>query len=101
MSFLVSGKRIFEVVKELDGADYVPVKSIISFHLQAGDVNLSLNIKDAQEFPPFPERIENLMHLDAPLLLKMLENVAFLIPQNNANPALNGLLLELSPSVLR
>ena len=27
---------------------------------------------------------------------EMLEKVAFLIPQNNANPALNGLLLEIS-----
>ncbi len=97
--FLVSGKRIFEVVKELDGA----ITCLLSPHqlsLEAGDVHLSLNIKDAQEFPPFPERIENLMHLDAPLLLKMLESVAFLIPQNNANPALNGLLVELSPSSL-
>lgn len=97
--FLVSGKRIFEVVKELEGA----ITCILSPHqlsLEAGDVHLSLNIKDAQEFPPFPERIENLMHLDAPLLLKMLDSVAFLIPQNNANPALNGLLVELSPSSL-
>lgn len=97
--FLVSGKRIFEVVKELEG----PITFLLSPHqlsLQAGEVNLSLNIKDAQEFPPFPERIENLMHLDAPLLRKMLETVAFLIPQNNANPALNGLLIELSPTSL-
>ena len=97
--FLVSGKRIFEVVKELEGT----ITFMLSPHqlsLQAGDVHLSLNIKDAQEFPPFPERIENLMHLDAPLLLKMLDSVAFLIPQNNANPALNGLLLELSSASL-
>ena len=62
-SFLVSGRRIFELVKELDG--------MIEFHidgsqlgLRAGSVNLSLHIKDAQEFPPFPERIENLMQFD-------------------------------------
>lgn len=98
-SFLVSGRRICEVVKELEG----PISCTISRHqlsLQAGEVNLALNIKDSQEFPPFPERIENLMHFDAPLLRKMLESVAFLIPQNNANPALNGLLLEVSPSAL-
>ncbi len=98
-SFLVSGRRIFEVVKELEG----PIACLVNHHqlsLKAGDVHLSLNIKDAEEFPPFPERIENLMHMDAPLLHKMLENVAFLIPQNNANPALNGLLFELSPTSL-
>ncbi len=99
-SFLVSGRRIFEVVKELDGQiSCILTPSQIS--LQAGDVFLALNIKDAQEFPPFPERIENLMHLDAPLLLKMVESVGFLIPQNNGNPALNGLLLELSPEFLK
>lgn len=98
-SFLVSGKRIFEIVKELDGpitGDITPQH--ITF--QAGGVNLTLHIKDAQEFPPFPERIENLMPLDAGLLRKMLDTVAFLIPQNNVNPALNGLLLELSPESL-
>ncbi len=98
-SFLVSGKRIFDVVKELEG----PITCQLSSHqltLQAQGVHLSLNIKDAQEFPPFPERIENLLPLDAPLLQKMLESVSFLIPQNNANVALNGLLLELSPHEL-
>lgn len=98
-AFLVSGKRIFDVVKELEG----PITCQLSSHqlsLQATGVHVSLNIKDAQEFPPFPERIENLLSLDAPLLQKMLESVSFLIPQNNANVALNGLLLELSPQEL-
>lgn len=98
-SFLVSGKRIFEIVKELEG----PIHCSIQPHqleLHTTGVHLSLNIKDNEEFPPFPERIENLMQLDALLFLKMLDNVAFLIPQSNANPALNGLLLEISPEIL-
>lgn len=98
--FLVSGRRIFELVKELDG--------LIEFYLdgsqlglKAGSVNLSLNIKDAEEFPPFPERIENLMQFDAPFLLDLLNSVAFLIPQNNANSALNGLFIEISQTGLK
>ena len=63
-------------------------------------MQLALNVKDAEGFPPFPERIENLMHLDAQFLLNLLEKVAFLIPQNNANSALNGLFLEVSPAGL-
>ncbi len=98
-SFLVSGRRIFEVVKELDGTITCYVRPH-EISLEAGSVHLSLHIKEAQEFPPFPERIENLMHLNAQLLHKMLETVAFLIPQNNANPALNGLLFELTPESL-
>ncbi len=98
-TFLVPGRRIFEVVKELEGAITCHLKPS-QLVLQAGSVTLALNIKDPQEFPPFPERIENLMHLDAPLFLRMLDSVAFLIPQNNANPALNGLFLEISSNDL-
>ena len=99
VSFLVSGRRIFEVVKELEGLIHCRVSaSQISF--QAAEVNLTLNIRDAEEFPPFPERIENLLQLDAPLLHRMLDSVGFLIPQNNANVALNGLFLEISPEEL-
>lgn len=94
-SFLVSGKRIFEVVKELEGLIICDF-SHNQLSLQSDTVHLALNIKDTQEFPPFPERIENLMHLDTISFSNMLDHVAFLIPQNNANPALNGLLIEIT-----
>lgn len=98
-SFLVSGRRIFDLIKELDGE--IELKADAQqLVVKAGKVRLSLNIKDAEEFPPFPERIENLMHLDSAFLLEMLNKVAFLIPQNNANPALNGLFLEISDKEL-
>jgi DNA polymerase III, beta subunit len=95
--FLVNGKRIFDLAKELDG-DIEFTLTDSQLHLKAGGVKLALNIKDSENFPPFPERIENLMHLESSFLLDMLNRVAFLIPQNNANPALNGLLLEISKS---
>jgi len=94
-SFLVLGKRIFEVVKELEGIITCTL-TLNQLIMQSGGVKLALNIKDAQEFPPFPERIENLMHVDAAQLSAMLDGVAFLIPQTNANPALNGLFLEIN-----
>ena len=93
-SFLVSGRRLFDLVKELEGEIAFTFEGQ-QLSLNAGAVNVSLNIKDAQEFPPFPERIENLMQLDANFLLGMFEKVAFLVPQNNANPALNGLYVEI------
>ncbi len=93
--FLVNGKRIFDLAKELDG-DIEFTLTDSQLLLKAGGVKLALNIKDPENFPPFPERIENLMHLESSFLLEMLNKVAFLIPQNNANPALNGLLLEIS-----
>ncbi len=99
VSMLVMGKRIFEVVKELEG--------IISFTIErglltitSGSASLSLNIKDAEEFPAFPERIENLLEIDKTLFLKLLQKVSFLIPSNNANSALNGMLWELTPDYM-
>src|SRR5581483_2190520 len=95
-SVLVSGKRLFEVVKELDGdIEFAMVDQQLQLK-SGGSVNVALNLKDVQDFPPFPERIENLMHLEAEFLLDMLSKVVFLIPTNNANPALNGLYLEIS-----
>ena len=99
-TFLVSGKRIFDIVKELDG-DIEFILTDNQLNLKAGGVKLALNIKDPENFPPFPERIENLMQVESEFLLEMLNKVAFLIPQNNANPALNGLLIEISKEMLK
>lgn len=99
VTFLVAGRRIFDIVRELEG--------IITFelvnhtlNLRAHGVNLSLNIKAAEEFPAFPERIENLMNIATKDLTELLESVSFLIPQNNSNPGLNGLFVEVSPEGL-
>lgn len=100
ISYLVSGKRLFELVKELED-DIVFSLEDKQLVLQAGGVKVSLNIRDAQDFPPFPERIENLMQLDSSFLLAMLGKVGFLIPQNNSNPALNGLYLEIASTGLK
>jgi DNA polymerase III subunit beta len=98
--FLVSGRRLFDLVKELEG-DISFILDESSLLVKAGLVNVALNIQDAHNFPPFPERIENLMQLNAPFLLELLNKVSFLIPQNNANSSLNGLLLEISESELK
>ena len=98
-AFLVNGKRLFDIVKELDG-DINFTLTDNQLALSTGTVNMSLHIKDAQEFPPFPERIENLMQLDSAFVLTLLDKVAFMIPQNNANPGLNGLFLEISKEYL-
>lgn len=99
-SFLVSGKRVFDLVKELEGSIDFSLKDN-QIILKAGKAELSLNIKEAEEFPPFPERIENLMQIDSQTLVSMLEKVSFLIPQNNSNPALNGLFIEINQNELK
>ncbi len=98
-SFLVSGKRIFDIVKEFEGEIEFVVEEA-QLLLKSGSVAIALNIKDPSEFPPFPERIENLMHMASSFVLNLLNKVAFLIPQNNANPALNGLFLEIGQTGL-
>lgn len=97
--FLVQGKRLFDLVKEIDG-DITFIIKDNQLHLKSRDIDLFLNIRNAEDFPPFPERIENLMELDTAFLLHVLNKVAFLIPQNNANPGLNGMLLELTPELM-
>ncbi len=91
--FLISGKRIFDLVKEMEGDIEFNFKEN-QVSLKAGGVKLLLNIRSAQDFPQFPERIENLMQIESAYLLDLLNKVAFLIPQNNSNAALNGMLLE-------
>jgi len=99
-AFLLSGKRIFDLVKELDGEiEFTVDESTIA--IKSGSAKLSLNLRELTDFPSFPERIENLMQLESKVLLNMLEKVAFVIPSNNANPALNGLLLEISNTGLK
>lgn len=100
LSFLVPGKRIFDLVKELEGEIECTLKNN-QFFIKSGVVNVGLHIKDAQTFPPFPERIENLMQLEAPFLVELIDKVAFLIPPHNANPALNGLFLEIDNTGLK
>jgi DNA polymerase-3 subunit beta len=99
-SFLLAGKRVFELVKEMDGqVSFVVSEQNVG--IESGAARLALNVKDWQEFPSFPERIENLTHIDSSLLVRMLDSVAFLIPQNNSNPALNGLFIEVGPSGMK
>ena len=57
-TFLISGKRIFELVKEIDGeVEFILAQNHLK--LKAQGVDLQLNIRSAEDFPPFPERIEN------------------------------------------
>ena len=94
--FLVPGKKIFDVVKEMNDDIECTFDSNLLTLKSGKKINISFHIKDAQEFPPLPERIENLMQLDATFLSNILSKVSFLIPQNNATSALNGLFLEIS-----
>ncbi|MBY0110163.1 MAG: DNA polymerase III subunit beta [Candidatus Babeliaceae bacterium] len=98
--FLVPGKRIFDIVKELNNTITLELREN-QLNITCDDVHLTLNIKEASEFPPLPERIENLMQVESETLKSMLESVSFLVPQNNSNPALNGLFIEVSPETFK
>jgi len=92
-SFLVSGRRVFDIIKELDTSVQFRFDDR-QLHIETETVNLALHTKDPQEFPAFPESIENITHMQADDVLAMIESVSFLIPKNNTNPALNGVLIE-------
>ena len=92
--FLVHGKKVFEVVKEIEGDITFSIEKNQLCITSGSSLKISLLLKDAAEFPPLPERIENLMQIETKRLLSMVAKVAFLIPQNNVTTALNGLFLE-------
>ncbi|HAU30408.1 MAG: polymerase III subunit beta protein [candidate division TM6 bacterium GW2011_GWF2_43_17] len=92
-NILIPGRRFFEVVRELEGAITCTFEEN-QLSITTDSIELRLNVRDSEEFPPFPERIENLLSFEKRDLIGLLDSVAFLIPQNNSNPALNGLLIE-------
>lgn len=94
-NILIPGRRFFEVVRELEGVVTCALEEN-QLAITTANVDLRLNIKDSEEFPSFPERIENLLSVEKKDLMTLLESVIFLIPQNNSNPALNGLLIEVN-----
>jgi DNA polymerase-3 subunit beta len=100
ISFLVPGRRIFDIIKAFDG-DITCSISHNQLTIASGDVDVALNVQDPEHFPPFPEQIENLMHISKADFVAMLESVAFIIPQNNSNPALNGLYLEITSEIMK
>ena len=66
-----------KMIKQLDSrmekiAEFMKHKKDTQLNLKAGGVNLALNVRDSDQFPPFPERIENLMQTDSAFMLDML-----------------------------
>lgn len=100
VNVLVSGRRIFDIVRELEGEITCTIDTS-TFVVSTPDIVLTLNIRDAADFPAFPERIENLMHISRADLSRLFDTVGFLIPQNHSDPSLNGLYLEVSASGLK
>lgn len=98
-TFLISGKRIFELVKEIEGEIEFTISNN-HIKLKAKGVDLQLNIRSSEDFPPFPERIENLMQVDSQFFLNLINKVSFVVPNNHSNNALNGVLFECNNSGL-
>ncbi len=98
-NILIPGRRFFEVVRELEGlVTCVFEQNQLAITTQS--VEIRLNVRDSEEFPPFPERIENLLSFEKHDFQGLLDAVTFLIPQNNSNPALNGLLIEVDQNAI-
>ena len=97
VAFLISGRRIFDLVKELEGdIEFLIHENYVE--LKTAGVELQLNIRSAEDFPLFPERIENLMQVESEFLLSLINKVSFVIPNNHSNVALNGVLIDCSES---
>lgn len=94
--FSVHARRLMELVKDLDGNLSLSWNgSSLSISSDKNpDVGIVLATAPAENFPAFPERIENLIDIDAQFLRSAINQVDPLIPSGNANSALNGLLIE-------
>lgn len=92
--FLVPGKRLHDIVKEFEG-EITCIVTEQQITLKTGSVVVQLNCTTAEGFPPFPERIENLMHIETERLSELLKGVSFLVPQQHANSALTGISWEI------
>lgn len=100
VSILVPGKRIFDLVKELEDEIFFGINEE-QLTVQAGGAKINLNLKDVEDFPEFPEVIENLLHIEASFIKKIIDKVNFIIPQSNPNHALNGLYLEIDETGIK
>jgi DNA polymerase-3 subunit beta len=105
-SFLVNAKRLYDFVKDLAlSIKFSYDGSTLSINYGNEDefdpsFHLTLLTADPASFPAFPERIENVINLDAPFLQFALEKTAPLIPSSNPNSAINCLLLDFDPTGL-
>lgn len=96
LKFTVHARRLMDLIKDLDGnLGFSWNGSSLSISSDKNiDVGIMLSTGPTENFPPFPERIENLIDIDAEFLRSAINKVDQIIPSNNANPALNGLLIE-------
>jgi DNA polymerase III subunit beta len=100
VEFVASGKRLHDIIKDIEAPVQLAIQDQV-VQITAGSLAVTLHTQDPQEFPPMPERIENICSIDARLLMDLLDAVLFLVPQNNANPGLNGLYIQLGAQGLR
>lgn len=101
-SFLVNAKRLYDFVRDLSDQVFFSFDGAKLFlNYGSGDTtnidpnfHVSLLTSDPTSFPAFPERIENILNLDASFLQFALDKAASLVPQSSSNSAINGLLLD-------
>jgi DNA polymerase-3 subunit beta len=91
---LIPGKRLYELVRELEGSITLELNGN---HLTVMNATLRvvLNGQNPQDFPDFPERIENFMDIKALDLETLCNSTLFLVPSTHSHTALTGLLVEI------
>ncbi len=106
-SILVNAKRLSDFIKDLNGVvkfSYDGTTLSINYGSSNNnwdpDFYLTLCTMDPVSFPAFPEKIENVINLDAAFVQSSLDKVINLIPQSNINSAINGLFLDFDESGL-
>lgn len=105
-SVLVNARRLFDFVKDLSSTirfSYDGTTLSINYGSNEAwdpDFHLNLCTMDPTSFPAFPDKIENVINLETAFIQSSLDKVINLIPQNNINSSINGLLLDFDTEAL-
>lgn len=95
---LVNCKRLHDLVKDLSGILEFSVtpSSLEITSKDQKEMNIKLSVSNVDEFPNSPENVENFMCLKSDIIADILRRMLPITPQNNANPALNGIYIKTS-----
>ncbi|MGE5893239.1 MAG: DNA polymerase III subunit beta [bacterium] len=97
-SICIPARKLFEIVKELDGMISLSTDDGDWLRVKAGASNFRLACLSADEFPKWPvmEDVQKIV-LKAPVLMTMIEKTLYSAGESDTRYTLNGLLFHLKP----
>jgi len=97
-SVCIPARKLFEIVKEVDGEIHISTDDNEWLRIKSGASNFRLACLGADEFPKWPVMEEGKkMKISASALLTMIEKTLFSAGENDTRYTLNGILFHIKP----